>query len=92
MSSFISVFLLVRSLSVHLQLSPSASPDFTLIIFNLQYLEMREFEYDERALVDFYTEDPPCTQAISVLVYIGSSNKSKNQYYLGPAPLEDMAR
>ncbi len=53
---------------------------------------MREFEYDERAFVDFYTEDPPCTQAISVLVYIGSSNKSKNQYYLGPAPLEDMAR
>ncbi len=92
MSSFISVFLLVRSLSVHLQLSPSASPDFTLIILNSQYLEMREFEYDERAFVDFYTEDPPCTQAISVLVYIGSSNKSKNQYYLGPAPLEDMAR
>jgi cation transport regulator ChaC len=57
----------------------------------LSYLEMREFEYDERAFVDFYTEDPPCTQAISVLVYIGSSNKSKNQYYLGPAPLEDMA-
>jgi hypothetical protein len=91
MSSFISVFLQVRSLNVHLQLYPLASPDFTLIIFNLQYLEMREFEYDERAFVDFYTEDSPCTQAISVLVYIGSSNKSKNQYYLGPAPLEAMA-
>jgi hypothetical protein len=53
---------------------------------------MREFEYDERAFIDFYTEDSPCTRAISVLVYIGSPNRSKNQYYLGPAPLEDIAR
>jgi cation transport regulator ChaC len=52
---------------------------------------MREFEYDERAFIDFYTEDSPCTRAISVLVYIGSPNRSKNQYYLGPAPLEDIA-
>jgi cation transport regulator ChaC len=60
-------------------------------VFNLQYLELREFEYDERAFIDFYTEDSPCTRAISVLVYIGSPNRSKNQYYLGPAPLEDIA-
>jgi hypothetical protein len=35
MISFISVFLLVRSLSVHLQLSPLTSPDFYLDNFQL---------------------------------------------------------
>lgn len=58
----------------------------------LSYLELREFEYDVRTFVDFYTDDAPDTPAITgVLVYIGSPNRLKNQYYLGPAPLRDMA-
>lgn len=38
-------------------------------------------------------DDSPNTPTITgVLVYIGSPNRMKNQYYLGPAPLQDMAR
>ncbi|XP_024391002.1 gamma-glutamylcyclotransferase 2-3 [Physcomitrium patens] len=58
----------------------------------LSYLELREFEYDVRAFVDFYTEESPEEPAITgVLVYIGSPNRLKNQYYLGPASLQNMA-
>jgi cation transport regulator ChaC len=58
----------------------------------LSYLELREFEYDIRTFVDFYTDDSPNQPAITgVLVYIGSPCRTKNQYYLGSAPLRDMA-
>jgi len=58
----------------------------------LSYLELREFEYDLRTFVDFYTHDQPDQPAITgVLVYIGSPCRLKNQYYLGSAPLRDMA-
>ncbi|XP_024387499.1 gamma-glutamylcyclotransferase 2-3 [Physcomitrium patens] len=58
----------------------------------LSYLAIREFEYDVQAFVDFYTEESPNKPAITgVLVYIGSPDMLKNPYYLGPAPLGDMA-
>lgn len=58
----------------------------------VQYLAIREFEYDVQAFVDFYTEESPNKPAITgVLVYIGSPDMLKNPYYLGPAPLGDMA-
>ncbi|EFJ32554.1 hypothetical protein SELMODRAFT_85708 [Selaginella moellendorffii] len=58
----------------------------------LSYLELREKEYDVRAYIDFYTVDSPAQPALrGVLVYIGSQNKQNNKYYLGPAPIEDMA-
>ncbi|XP_024373184.1 gamma-glutamylcyclotransferase 2-3 [Physcomitrium patens] len=58
----------------------------------LSYLELREFEYDLRTFVDFFTEESPEEPVITgVLVYIGSPNRSKNRYYLGPAPLQNMA-
>lgn len=58
----------------------------------LSYLAIREFEYDIQSFVDFYTEESPNKPVIAgVLVYIGSPDISKNPYYLGPAPLQDMA-
>lgn len=58
----------------------------------VQYLAIREFEYDIQSFVDFYTEESPNKPVITgVLVYIGSPDVSKNPYYLGPAPLQDMA-
>jgi cation transport regulator ChaC len=45
-----------------------------------------------RTVVPFYTNASPNTPAIDgVLVYIGSPNRLQNQYYLGPAPLRNMA-
>jgi cation transport regulator ChaC len=58
----------------------------------LSYLDLREREYDVRAYLDFFTVESSVTPAIkNVLVYIGSQNRMKNRFYLGPAPLEDMA-
>ncbi|WCJ44627.1 Glutathione-specific gamma-glutamylcyclotransferase 2 [Euphorbia peplus] len=59
----------------------------------LTYLEVREKQYDEKAYVDFYTESTATAPAITgVMVYIGSSDKKQNPNYLGPAPLEDIAK
>ncbi|XP_065881124.1 gamma-glutamylcyclotransferase 2-3 [Euphorbia lathyris] len=59
----------------------------------LTYLEVREKQYDQKAYVDFYTESTATAPAITgVMVYIGSSDKKHNQNYLGPAPLEDIAK
>jgi cation transport regulator ChaC len=45
-----------------------------------------------KLLIFILQDDAPDTPAITgVLVYIGSPNRLKNQYYLGPAPLWDMA-
>ncbi|KAJ7544712.1 hypothetical protein O6H91_09G090400 [Diphasiastrum complanatum] len=58
----------------------------------LSYLALREKHYDVRALVNFFTVESSSEPALSsVLVYIGSPNKTENKYYLGPASLEDMA-
>ncbi|CAI5462799.1 unnamed protein product [Closterium sp. Yama58-4] len=59
----------------------------------LQYLRHREKEYDQQVNIDFHTEPsaahPP---VIQVMVFIASDNPVSNPYYLGPAPLEAMAR
>ncbi|XP_024005806.1 gamma-glutamylcyclotransferase 2-2 isoform X1 [Eutrema salsugineum] len=58
-----------------------------------QYLERRECEYDHKTCVDFYKEDDPLKPAVTgVIVFTSTPDKVSNKYYLGPAPLEDMAR
>ncbi|VVA14905.1 PREDICTED: gamma-glutamylcyclotransferase [Prunus dulcis] len=61
----------------------------------MEYLERRECEYDLKTLVNFYKEgdfsesEPSLT---GVIVFTSTPDKESNKYYLGPAPLEDMAR
>lgn len=59
----------------------------------MEYLQRRECEYDQKTLVDFYmegdTEEPAVT---GVIVFTSTPDPVSNKYYLGPAPLEDMAR
>lgn len=58
----------------------------------LSYLDLREQEYDQKAYVDLYKADCFETPALcNVLVYIGSSDLSRNKFWAGPAPLEVMA-
>ncbi|XP_021742452.1 gamma-glutamylcyclotransferase 2-3-like [Chenopodium quinoa] len=58
-----------------------------------QYLEVREKQYDQKVYLDFYTESTSSTPAVSnVLVYVASSDKKMNQNYLGPSPLEELAK
>ncbi|KAH9760003.1 gamma-glutamylcyclotransferase 2-2 [Citrus sinensis] len=57
------------------------------------YLERRECEYDSKTLVDFYREGEPSQPALTgVIVFTSTPDKVSNKYYLGPAPLEEMAR
>lgn len=58
----------------------------------MEYLERRECEYDQKALVDFYREDDPSQPALTGVIVFTSTPDLSNKYYLGPAPLEDMAR
>jgi len=60
----------------------------------VEYLERRECEYDLKAYIDFYTEQGESALPFQtgVLVFISTPNKIINRYYLGPAPLEEMAR
>jgi len=59
----------------------------------MQYLERRECEYDTKASVDFYKEGDDLFPAVTgVLVLTSTPDKENNKYYLGPAPLEEMAR
>ncbi|XP_056863093.1 gamma-glutamylcyclotransferase 2-1 [Raphanus sativus] len=62
----------------------------------MEYLQRRECEYDSKILVDFYswmqetdTFEPVLT---GVLVFTSTPDKVSNRYYLGPAPLEEMAK
>lgn len=58
----------------------------------MEYLEKRECEYDQKAVVDFYREEDPLTPAVTgVMVFTSTPDKVSNKYYLGPAPLEEMA-
>ncbi|KAG0554477.1 hypothetical protein KC19_12G094900 [Ceratodon purpureus] len=58
----------------------------------LSYLDLREQEYDQKSYVNLYTADSSETPALcNVLVYIGSSEISRNKFWAGPAPLEVMA-
>lgn len=57
------------------------------------YLDLREQEYDVKTHVNLYTgDDLEKPSVCNVLVYIGSSDKSKNKFWTGPEPLEVMAR
>lgn len=59
----------------------------------LSYLEVREKQYDMKAYLDFYTGANSTTPAIhGVMVYIASPDTEVNPNYLGPAPLEEMAK
>ncbi|KAL9666271.1 hypothetical protein QQ045_000597 [Rhodiola kirilowii] len=59
----------------------------------LEHLEMREKQYDKKAYLDFFTDSTSSSPALSgVLVYIGSADKKNNDNYLGPAPVEEMAK
>ncbi|AQK94321.1 Gamma-glutamylcyclotransferase 2-2 [Zea mays] len=59
----------------------------------MQYLERRECEYDQKISIDFYNEGDPLKPAMTgVLVFVSTPDPIGNKYYLGPAPLQDMAR
>ncbi|CAJ1973829.1 unnamed protein product [Sphenostylis stenocarpa] len=59
----------------------------------MQYLERRECEYDRKTLVTFFKEGDSQHPALTdVIVFTSTPDKVNNKYYLGPAPLEDMAR
>ncbi|XP_066349131.1 gamma-glutamylcyclotransferase 2-3-like isoform X2 [Miscanthus floridulus] len=58
----------------------------------MEYLEVREKQYDEKVYLDLYTDSSPKVPAVeNVMVYFATTNES-NQNYLGPAPLDEMAR
>ncbi|CAD6260723.1 unnamed protein product [Miscanthus lutarioriparius] len=59
----------------------------------MEYLEVREKQYDEKVYLDLYTDSSPKVPAVeNVMVYFATANKESNQNYLGPAPLDEMAR
>ncbi|CAM8898097.1 unnamed protein product [Rhodiola kirilowii] len=59
----------------------------------MEYLERRECEYDSKTLVDFYKEGDDAEPAVrNVIVFTSTPDKRTNKYYLGPAPLDEMAR
>ncbi|CAN6251506.1 unnamed protein product [Urochloa humidicola] len=58
----------------------------------MQYLERRECEYDQKISVDFFKEGDSLKPAVTgVLVFVSTPDPIGNKYYLGPAPLQDMA-
>ncbi|XP_010943105.2 gamma-glutamylcyclotransferase 2-3 isoform X1 [Elaeis guineensis] len=59
----------------------------------LEYLEVREKQYDSKVYLDFFTDPDSMTPAINgVMVYMASPDTRTNKNYLGPAPLEEMAK
>ncbi|CAM0958459.1 unnamed protein product [Alopecurus aequalis] len=59
----------------------------------MKYLERRECEYDQKISVNFYKDGNSLEPAVTgVLVFVSTPDPVGNKYYLGPAPLEDMAR
>uniref|UniRef100_A0A804P2F4 Gamma-glutamylcyclotransferase n=1 Tax=Zea mays TaxID=4577 RepID=A0A804P2F4_MAIZE len=58
-----------------------------------QYLERIECEYDQKISIDFYKEGDPLKPAVTgFLVFVSTPDPIGNKYYLGPAPLQYMAR
>ncbi|KAL6547636.1 Gamma-glutamylcyclotransferase 2-1 [Orobanche hederae] len=59
----------------------------------MAYLERRECEYDQKTLVDFFKEGESEQPLLTgVIAFTSTPDKISNKYYLGPAPLQDMAR
>eukprot|EP00898_Chlorokybus_atmophyticus_P004359 jgi/Chlat1/4924/Chrsp31S04842 len=58
----------------------------------LEYLDVREQQYDVRTHLPFYTDTADSPLVAKCLVYIASPNPASNPMYLGPAPLEELAR
>nr|POE45555.1 gamma-glutamylcyclotransferase 2-2 [Quercus suber] len=59
----------------------------------MEYLERRECEYDQKTLVNFYKEEDSLQAALTGdIVFTSTPDKESNKYYLGLAPLEEMAR
>lgn len=58
----------------------------------LETLEYREKQYDVRTFVDVYGKEGDLPAVPGAMVFIGSSDKSRNHNYLGPAPLSAIAR
>ncbi|OIV97781.1 hypothetical protein TanjilG_12538 [Lupinus angustifolius] len=58
----------------------------------MQYLERRECEYDQKTLVSFYNEEDSLNPVLTGVIVFTSTADKANKYYLGPAPVEDMAR
>ncbi|KAE9609180.1 hypothetical protein Lal_00020318 [Lupinus albus] len=58
----------------------------------MQYLERRECEYDQKTLVSFYKEEDSLNPVLTGVIVFTSTADKANKYYLGPAPLQDMAR
>ncbi|GMH11811.1 hypothetical protein Nepgr_013652 [Nepenthes gracilis] len=59
----------------------------------MKYLERRECEYDLKVLVDFHKEGEDLEPALTgIIVFTSTPDKLSNKYYLGPAPLDEMAR
>ncbi|KAK9279401.1 hypothetical protein L1049_013080 [Liquidambar formosana] len=59
----------------------------------MEYLERRECEYDQKTLIDFYAEEDTLKPALTgVIVFTSTPDKESNKYYLGPAPVDEMAR
>ncbi|XP_020599647.1 gamma-glutamylcyclotransferase 2-3-like isoform X3 [Phalaenopsis equestris] len=60
---------------------------------DLCYLEVREKQYDQKVYVDLFTDSSSPTPAVSgVMVYVASPDTKANTNYLGPAPIEDIAK
>jgi cation transport protein ChaC len=54
---------------------------------------VREKQYDQKEYLDFFTDSNASEPAVAgVMVYIASPDKKSNNNYLGPAPLEDIAK
>ncbi|EPS60074.1 hypothetical protein M569_14731, partial [Genlisea aurea] len=59
----------------------------------MAYLEQRESEYDKKTPMDFYKGEPEDKPWISgVMVFTSTPDSAVCRYYLGPAPMEEMAK
>ncbi|KAI0498514.1 hypothetical protein KFK09_019402 [Dendrobium nobile] len=59
----------------------------------LTYLEVREKQYDQKVYVDLFTDPSSPIPAVSgVMVYVASPDTKANKNYLGPAPIEEIAK
>lgn len=59
----------------------------------MEYLERREIEYDHKIHVNFYKEEEDLEPtATEVIIFMATPDIISNKYYLGPSPIDEMAR